>query len=83
MQSSTQHLESAVKKFQAMIHTAIAPEKVNFIPKAKAAVEREWKKLMDLGAFDLDAMMDQEDVIKMCEAQNKPVHFVSVLALLP
>ena len=29
------------EEFQAMIHTAIAPEKVNFIPKAKEAVEKE------------------------------------------
>ena len=37
-----------------MIHTAAAHEKVNFIPKAKEAVEKEWKKLMDLEAFALD-----------------------------
>ena len=54
---------------------------MDFNPKAKVAVEHEWKKLMDLKAFDLDAMMDQEDVIKMYEAQNKPVHFGSVRAL--
>ena len=60
------------EEFQAMIHTAIAPDKVEFIPKGKAAVEHEWKKLMDLKAFSLAAMMEQDDVIKMYEAQNKP-----------
>ena len=34
-------------------------------------MEKEWKKLMDLEAVALDEMMDQEDVIKMCEQQAK------------
>lgn len=69
------------EEFQAMIHTAIAPDKVNFIPGAKAAVEKEWKKLMDLDAFDLDAMMDQDGVRAMYDKQGKPVHFGLVRAL--
>ena len=39
---------------------------------AKAAVEREWNELMNLDAFDVDAMMAQEDVIIMYDEHNKP-----------
>ena len=67
-----------IEEFQAMFHTAIAAEKVNFIPDAKAAVGKERKKLFDLDAFDLDAMMAQDDVIAMYDEQGKPVHVGSV-----
>lgn len=74
-------LEVCSEEFQTMIHTAIAPEKVNFIFKAKEAVEKELKKLMDVETFALDEIMDQDDVIKMYADRNKPVHFGSLRAL--
>ena len=69
------------EEFQAMIHTAIDPAKVNMMPGAKAAVDKEWKKLFDLNAFALDEMMDQDDVIEYYDKLGKPVHFGSVRAL--
>ena len=39
-------LGTCSEEFQAMIHTAIDPGKVNFMPDAKKAVDKEWQKLL-------------------------------------
>ena len=64
-----------------MIHTAIDPGKVNFIPDAKKAVDKEWQKLFDLKAFALDEMQEREAVSLYYDELGKPVHFGSVRAL--
>ena len=69
------------EEFQAMIHIAIAPEKVDPIKGARDAVNAEWKTLFDLEVFVLEEIMDQDDVIKMYEEKDQKVHFGSVRAL--
>ena len=64
-----------------MIHTAIDPSKVNYIPKARDAVEKEWKELFDLHSFALDEMEEREKVSFYSDEIGKPVHFGSVRAL--
>ena len=45
------------EEFMALIHTAIPDAKMYRIPGAKAAMDKEWKKLFDMNAFGLDEVM--------------------------
>ena len=59
----------------AMIHLEIPPEKVSGISGAKAAVDKEWDKLVDMSTFDSKAAMGFEAIKKMYKAKSEPVHF--------
>ena len=48
-------------------------------PHAKAAVDKEWKKLETFPAWDVRRVKSKKEVIK--EAQKNKVHFVSLMDL--
>ena len=50
------------------------------IPDAKAAVDKEWKKLETIPAWDVSKVKSKKEVIKGAQKNNK-VHFASLMDL--
>ena len=51
------------------------------IPDAKAAVDREWKKLETIPAWDVRKVKSKKDVIKEAQKSSNKVHFASLMDL--
>ena len=51
------------------------------IPDAKAAVDKEWKKLETLPAWRLEKVKSKKEVVKEAQKNNNKVHFASLMAL--
>ena len=51
------------EEYYALIHIAIPDKKVYQIPGAKAAVDKEWDKLFQLGTFDLSTVAEKRDIV--------------------
>ena len=49
------------------------------IPDAKAAVDKEWKKLETIPAWDVRKVKSQKEVIKEAQKNNNKVHFPSLM----
>ena len=49
------------------------------IPDAKAAVDKEWKKLETIPAWQLKKVKSKKDVIKEAQNNNKKVHLTSLM----
>ena len=47
------------------------------IPDAKAAVDKEWKKLKTIPAWQLDNVKSKEEVILEAQRDKKKVHFAT------
>ncbi len=63
-QERENYLGEISEEFQAMIHTAVPDSKVYGIPGAKAALDKEWKKLFDMDAFAIDEVMEYQAVVE-------------------
>ena len=51
------------------------------IPDAKAAVDKEWKKLETVPAWDVRKVKSKKEVIKEAHKNNNKVHFASLMDL--
>ena len=49
------------------------------IPDAKAAVDKEWKKLETIPAWDVRKVKSQKEVIKEAQKNNNKIHFPSLM----
>ena len=49
------------------------------IPDAKAAVDKEWKKLDTIPALDVRKVKRKKEVIKEARKNNNKVHFASLM----
>ena len=63
------------EEFMALIHTAIPDAKMYKIPGAKAAIDKEWKKLFDMNAFGMDEVMEHKKIVEKYAKMDKKVHF--------
>ena len=51
------------------------------IPGAKAAVDKEWKKLETIPAWDVRTVKSKKEVMREAQKSNKKVHFASLMDL--
>ena len=51
------------------------------IPDAKAAVDKEWKKLETVPAWNLEQVKSREEVILEAQRDKKNVHFVALMEI--
>ena len=49
------------------------------IPDAKAAVDKEWKKLETMAAWQLDKVKGKSEVILEAQRDKKKVHFATLM----
>ena len=49
------------------------------IPEAKAAVDKEWKKLETIQAWQLEKVKSKKEVILEAQRDNKKVHFATLM----
>ena len=49
------------------------------IPDAKAAVDKQWKKLETIPAWQLKKVKSKKDVIQEAQNNNNKVHFASLM----
>ena len=50
-------------------------DEVNRTPAAKAAMDKEWRKLQDIGCWDLSSVRELDDVKAEALAEARAVHF--------
>jgi len=67
--------------YYALVHTPVPMNKAMNIPDAKAAVDKEWKKLIDKTAWDYASVRAKAEVIAECKKKNKKAHFGSLMDL--
>ena len=67
--------------YYALIHTPIPIPKAMKIPKAKDAVDAEWKKLIDKKAWLVDTVREKKDVIREAREQGQTVRVGSIMDL--
>ena len=71
------------EEYWALVHTPIAIDKALKIPAARAALEKEWKKLEGRTAWLLNTVREYDDVESEARKQNRNVHFWPGYATLP
>ena len=49
------------------------------IPDAEAAVDKEWKKLETIPAWQLEKVKSKKEVILEAQRDNKKVHFATLM----
>ena len=60
-----------------LAHKFIPPQAVN-IPDAKAAVDKEWKKLVTIPAWDLEKVESKKEVLE-AQRDNREVHCATLM----
>ena len=64
-----------------LVHEFIPMHQAIKIPDAKAAVDKEWKKLETIAAWRLDTVKSKKEVIKEAQKNNNEVHFAPLTDL--
>ena len=62
-----------------LVHKFIPMHKALKIPKAKAALEKEWKKLETIQAWKLDRVKSKKEVVLEAQRNKSKVHFASLM----
>ena len=62
-----------------LVHKSIPMPQGMKIPDAKAAVDKEWKKLETMSAWQLDKMKSKREVILEAQKELRTVHFATPL----
>ena len=74
----------AGKGFTSMTHYNLAhkfipmPQAMN-IPDVTAAVDKEWKKLETIPAWDLEIVKSKKEIILEAQREKKKVHFATLM----
>ena len=66
-----------------LVHKFIPMPQAMKIPDAKAAVDKERKKLQTIPAWDVRKVKSKKEVIKEAQKNNNKVHFASLMDLCP
>ena len=64
-----------------LVHKLIPMPQAIKVPDAKAAVDKEWKKLETIPAWDVRKVRSKKEVIKEAQKNNNNVHFASLMDL--
>ena len=64
-----------------LVHKFIPMSQVMQILDAKAAVDKEWKKLETIPAWDLGKVKSKKEVILEAQRDKKKVHFASLMEI--
>ena len=67
--------------YYALVHTPVPIPKAMKIPAAKAAVDKEWKKLQDKTAWDFASVRPKSEVQAESKRSGKHAHFGSLMDL--
>ena len=84
LQSKTHEDRIAEKGFTSMTHYNLVhkfipmPQAMN-IPDAKAAVDKEWKQLETIPAWELGKVKTKKEVILEAQRHKNRVHFASLM----
>ena len=62
-----------------LVHKFIPMPQAMKIPDAKAAVDKEWKKLEPIPAWQLDKVKSKKEVILEAQRDKKKVHFATLM----
>ena len=65
----------------AMIHTEVKHGEMKRTPQARDAVNDEWIKLIDMGAFGMNAFEPMDKVKEQYDKARKLVHFGNLIAI--
>ena len=64
-----------------MVHEPIPPKQIRLLPEAAKAVQAEWDKLRDLGAWDLATVREMYDVKAEYKRKGNVAHFGRVFPI--
>ena len=64
-----------------IVHKFIPMPQAIKIPDAEAAVDKEWKKLVTIPAWQLEKVKSKKEVMKEAQKNNNKVHFASLMDL--
>ena len=96
MESTRQRIESMTKRIHEehiakkgqnsvlhynLVHKIIPMPQAMKIPDAKAAVDKEWKELETIPAWDVRKVKSKKEAIKEAQKNNNKVHFASLMDL--
>ena len=70
------HTQSSI-----LVHEPIPPRDVKYIPEAQAALQKEWDKLRDQGAWDLGSVREMSELKSEYKRRNKTAHFGIVFSI--
>ena len=62
-----------------LVHKFITMPKAIKIPDAKAAVDKEWKKLETIPAWKLEKVQSKKEIVLEAQRDKRKVHFVSLM----
>ena len=62
-----------------LVHTFVPMSQAMNIPNAKAAVDKEWKKLETIPVWQLDKANSKKEVISEAQRDKKKVHFATLM----
>ena len=63
------------------VHKFIPMPQAMKIPDAKAAVDKDWKKLETIPAWDVSKVKSKKEVIKEAQKNNNKIHFATLMAM--
>ena len=66
-----------------LVHEFILMPQAMKIPDAKAAVDKEWKKLEKIPAWQLEKVKSKKEVILEAQRDKKKVHFATLMDMSP
>ena len=66
-----------------LVHKCIPTSQAMKIPDAKAAVDKEWKKLETIAAWDVGKVKSKKEVILEAQRDKKKAHFASLMDMCP
>ena len=68
--------------FPGMVAKSISIREAQAIPKAKAALDTEWKKLWDMKCWDVDTVCELEEAKNRATKSGETVHFGRVFPIV-
>ena len=71
----------ASEEWFAFVHTPVSIQKALTIPDAKASLDKEWGKLENKKAWDVNKVKPKAEVIARAKSTGRPVHFGSLMDL--